>query len=79
MYIIDVVNCYLSSWAKWRTGVGKFTIQDINPKLCTHITYAFIGLTSAGAIDPMGSTDGKFSIQIFLYMFILYIILCFHY
>lgn len=25
--------------------------------LCTHITYAFIGLTSAGEIDTMGSND----------------------
>lgn len=55
----NVIYCYYGAWAQWRHGLGKYTIQDINPKLCTHIAYGFIGLTSEGAIDPIGATDSK--------------------
>ncbi|EAT48574.1 AAEL000389-PA, partial [Aedes aegypti] len=38
--------CYLGSWASYRAGNGKFVVEDINPKLCTHIIYSFVGLDS---------------------------------
>nr|XP_018905689.1 PREDICTED: probable chitinase 3 [Bemisia tabaci]XP_018905690.1 PREDICTED: probable chitinase 3 [Bemisia tabaci] len=35
------VFCYMTNWARKRTGAGKFTPEDIDPKLCTHVIYAF--------------------------------------
>lgn len=36
--------CYYGSWAKYRLGPAKFTVEDIDPFVCTHIVYTFIGL-----------------------------------
>jgi chitinase len=38
------VVCYVAEWAHSRQGPGKFTVDDINPMLCTHIVYAFAQL-----------------------------------
>ncbi|XP_066964000.1 acidic mammalian chitinase-like [Macrobrachium rosenbergii] len=47
--------CYFSSWATYRPDAGKFTIEDNDPDLCTHLVYAFAGLGWDNAIrvlDP---------------------------
>lgn len=36
--------CYFGSWAAYRPGDGKFDVSDIEPTLCTHLIYTFIGL-----------------------------------
>lgn len=54
-----VINCYIGSWSKDRTNDGLFTMNMINTTLCTHITYAFIGLTKTGDIDPLDSANGR--------------------
>lgn len=41
-----VVTCYIASWASYRKGSGKFTINDLRPELCTHLIYAFAGLNN---------------------------------
>ncbi|KAK9883780.1 hypothetical protein WA026_001972 [Henosepilachna vigintioctopunctata] len=38
------VFCYLTSWSQKRPGSGKFTPEDINAGLCTHVVYAFATL-----------------------------------
>lgn len=38
------VFCYITSWSQKRPGSGKYTPEDINPSLCTHIIYAFATL-----------------------------------
>ncbi|XP_065157272.1 probable chitinase 10 isoform X2 [Atheta coriaria] len=38
------VFCYITSWSQKRPGAGKFTPENVNPSLCTHIIYAFATL-----------------------------------
>lgn len=33
--------CYYTNWAGYRPGDGKFSVQDIDPNLCTHLIYSF--------------------------------------
>lgn len=39
-----VVVCYLGTWSVYRLGRGSFTIEHLDPTLCTHIVYSFAGL-----------------------------------
>ncbi|XP_015584800.1 chitotriosidase-1 [Cephus cinctus] len=45
-----VMMCYFGSWATNRPGKGNFQVSDIEPNLCTHYIYAFVGLTANGDI-----------------------------
>jgi len=51
-----VVVCYLGSWAVYRPAAGKFSVEDIDPTLCTHLIYSFAGLnentSSIISLDP---------------------------
>uniref|UniRef100_A0A0A1X9V2 Probable chitinase 3 n=1 Tax=Zeugodacus cucurbitae TaxID=28588 RepID=A0A0A1X9V2_ZEUCU len=38
------VFCYLTSWSAKRPGAGKFLPTNVDPKLCTHVVYAFATL-----------------------------------
>lgn len=31
-------------WGAFRPEKGKFNIDDMDPNICTHITYQFVGL-----------------------------------
>ncbi|KAI9552834.1 hypothetical protein GHT06_020716 [Daphnia sinensis] len=39
--------CYFPNWTRYRTGLGQYTVDNINPKLCTHLVYAFAILNGA--------------------------------
>ena len=39
-----VVVCYWGTWANYRPSKGKFTPGDVDPSLCTHLIYSFVGL-----------------------------------
>ncbi|CAL4062917.1 unnamed protein product, partial [Meganyctiphanes norvegica] len=48
--------CYLGSWAVYRPGMGKFSIEDIDATLCNNLVYSFVGLDEATfkvkSLDP---------------------------
>ncbi|XP_075167843.1 putative chitinase 10 [Haematobia irritans] len=46
-----MVNCYLGSWSYDRPSEENLNAEAISIGLCTHLSYAFIGLTDAGALD----------------------------
>jgi chitinase len=39
------VVCYYESWEYYKPGKGKITVNDIDSSLCTHIVYAYMGIT----------------------------------
>ncbi|XP_059613267.1 probable chitinase 2 [Phlebotomus argentipes] len=51
-----VVVCYIGTWATYRPGFGSFTLDHVDPSLCTHLIYAFSGLDTdtdgIKALDP---------------------------
>lgn len=51
----EKIVCYYSSWAVYRPGDGKIEINDIDPRLCTHLIYSFIGINADGSIRIMDS------------------------
>ncbi|CAF4237465.1 unnamed protein product, partial [Adineta steineri] len=51
------VMCYYTNWSGYRQGEGRFSINDIDPNLCTHIIYSFAriqgnGLATTEPNDP---------------------------
>lgn len=58
-FLVDSANavekrvvCYYTNWSAYRQGPAKFLPDNINPYLCTHLVYAFGGLTSDSGIKP---------------------------
>ncbi|KAJ8962576.1 hypothetical protein NQ318_000969 [Aromia moschata] len=47
----DKIVCYHGSWSAYRSGNGHFTVSDIDPTLCTHLIYSFVGLNTNGTIN----------------------------
>nr|XP_046237225.1 chitinase-3-like protein 1 [Scatophagus argus] len=42
--------CYFTNWSRYRTGVGKFLPENMDPFLCTHLVYAFAVINHANEI-----------------------------
>lgn len=55
--------CYFGSWSVYRSGNGYFSINDLDPSLCTHVIYTFLGASSSGQIVYLdtGLQPGDFS------------------
>ncbi|XP_060532607.1 chitotriosidase-1-like [Cylas formicarius] len=54
------IFCYFESWTVYRPGNGKYDVDNIDPNLCTHIAFTFIGLNYDGTIsilDPWESNN----------------------
>ena len=46
------VVCYFANWSVYRQGTAKFSPQNINPYMCTHLIYAFGGLAKDDTVQP---------------------------
>lgn len=53
--LVDRIVCYFGSWATYRIGNGKYDVESINPNLCTHIVYTFVGLDTKGNVKILDS------------------------
>ncbi|XP_058464835.1 acidic mammalian chitinase-like [Malaya genurostris] len=42
--------CYYGSWAHYRSGRGQFRVENIDPALCSHALYAFLGIHENGTV-----------------------------
>ncbi|XP_017890421.1 acidic mammalian chitinase-like [Ceratina calcarata] len=49
------VFCYYGSWAAYRPGLGACEPSHINPALCTHMIYTFVGITTNGDVQVLDS------------------------
>ncbi|XP_077293999.1 chitinase-3-like protein 1 [Arctopsyche grandis] len=47
------VVCYYGAWSMYRPGAGKFDVENIDPFVCTHLIYSFVGLETWGGIRVM--------------------------
>ncbi len=50
------VVCYYTNWSQYRPKTGKFTPEDIEPHLCTHIIFAF-GWLKKGKLATFEEND----------------------
>lgn len=51
----DKVVCYFGSWSRYRPGEGSFTVDNIDPNLCTHVIYTFVGIKPDGTVQILDS------------------------
>lgn len=54
------VLCYFESWAIYNNGQGKFEVKDLDPFVCTHLVYSFVGLgndNKVKVLDPYADLE----------------------
>ena len=49
--------CYCTNWSQYRPGLGKFSPENIDPFLCTHVIYAFAKLSDDYQLRPFEWND----------------------
>ncbi|XP_066146266.1 acidic mammalian chitinase-like [Euwallacea fornicatus] len=54
-----VIFCYFESWTVYRPGNGKFDVENIDPELCTHITFTFLGLKEDGTLNILDAWESN--------------------
>ncbi|XP_030634183.1 acidic mammalian chitinase-like [Chanos chanos] len=40
MVVSTKLVCYMTNWSQYRPGAGRFTPENVDPFLCTHVIYA---------------------------------------
>ncbi|XP_030634182.1 uncharacterized protein LOC115815365 [Chanos chanos] len=48
--------CYMTNWSQYRPGAGKFTPENVDPFLCTHVIYALATIKD-NKLTPMQWSD----------------------
>ena len=54
--------CYFVNWAQFRSGNAKYTYADIDPSLCSHIVFAYVGLDKHHKLEASEYNDEGTSI-----------------
>ncbi|XP_078276470.1 chitinase-3-like protein 1 [Rhinoraja longicauda] len=49
--------CYFTNWAQYRTGIGHYLPENIDPLLCTHLIYAFASMDEDHELAPYEWND----------------------
>ncbi|XP_068449545.1 chitinase, acidic.1 [Clinocottus analis] len=49
--------CHMTNWAQYRPSIAKFTADNIDPFLCTHVIYALTTINSFNQISPIEWND----------------------
>lgn len=50
--------CYFTNWSQYRTGKARFTPENIDPSLCTHVVYCFARLDRENHLSMVEPNDG---------------------
>ena len=53
--IAGMIVCYFESWATYFPGNGKFDVETIDPNLCTHLIYSFMGVNENADVTILDS------------------------
>ncbi|XP_028261728.1 chitinase, acidic.1 [Parambassis ranga] len=53
----NLLVCHMTNWAQYRPGAAKFTPDNIDPFLCTHVVYALATINSFNQITPIEWND----------------------
>lgn len=51
------IVCYYTNWAQYRPKPGAFFPENVDPKLCTHIIFAFAKLSDAYELQSFEWND----------------------
>ncbi|KAL2090876.1 hypothetical protein ACEWY4_013139 [Coilia grayii] len=49
--------CYMTNWAQYRPGAGKFTPANVDPYLCTHVVYSLATISYDNQLVTTEWTD----------------------
>ncbi|XP_052231602.1 chitotriosidase-1-like isoform X2 [Dreissena polymorpha] len=52
--------CYYTNWSQYRPGVGRYTPDNIDPRLCTHLMYAFAKVVNNELLTVEWNDDQMF-------------------
>ncbi|KAM7423388.1 hypothetical protein PAMA_011108 [Pampus argenteus] len=49
--------CHMTNWAQYRPSSGKFTVDNIDPFLCTHVVFSVATINSFNQVSPVEWND----------------------
>ncbi|XP_072305199.1 acidic mammalian chitinase-like [Eucyclogobius newberryi] len=49
--------CYYTNWSQYRPEAGRFVPANVDPNLCTHLIYAFAGISQENALVTVEWND----------------------